>query len=69
MIYTTSTLHPIFCSECGGRIAKDDKYELLPFGTVFALKRDGFKENRAFCGDTEFKTFYSKNMDEDCKKS
>ena len=51
-------VHKIICSKCGIVIG-EDRIDDIPIGTVFALKQDGFKENRVFCNQKEFDKFYS----------
>jgi len=59
MYFDIDTKVPIYCSECGFKIADDNNYDLLPIGTVFALKYDGFKVDRVFCGPNHFTEFYN----------
>jgi RNA polymerase-binding transcription factor DksA len=53
----------LICSKCG-KIIGEDRLDDIPIGTVFALKRDGFKRNRVFCSQIEFEKFYEENPSE-----
>lgn len=63
MPLTLSYPKMLICSECECIIGEDKLDDIL-IGTIFALKKDGFKENRAFCGKRKFDSFYEKHPEE-----
>ena len=53
----------VVCSRCG-HVIGIDRLDDIPIGTIFALKKDDFKENRAFCNKKEFDFFYVEHPEE-----
>lgn len=65
-MYNLPRIKLIYCSECGLKIG-EDRLNDIPIGTIFALRMNGFKEDRVFCGKSEFDNFYSKHPKERSK--